>query len=471
MSKATKAPIVPGLLSVAGFDPSSGAGISQDLDVFFSCGFHGLAVPTAWVVQGMHGVRDVAPVPEEALGAMLETLREEHGIAGIKIGVVPEAGQARRLGMFLAEPGIKGRVPVVVDPVMAAKNGVRLTSDETLRVLKAEVFPKTTVLTPNLKEAALLAGSRSLAQSEMEACAQSLSEQFGLAVVIKGGHLLGPARDVFVGDGEMSVYERPRLPLEIHGTGCTLSALLCVFLARGYRPKEAFLAAEAEMDELLDELYQPEAAPSAPTETSGYQYLSMSLRQAWMAERQRVLVRLERAGERLCQLNPVELVPAVQMNLAYALPWAEEPQEVAAFPGRIGVYAGRLWFKGGPAFGASSHVARLVLTCMQRYPEIRSCVVLRCTEDLVEAASAAGLRTQAVERATEPPEDKAVEGRSLDYLMGRALDRAAEVPDAIYDWGEVGKEPIFRLLGRDPGEVLAKLGKLIDAQKQGGGEP
>jgi hypothetical protein len=104
------------------------------------------------------------------------------------------------------------------------------------------------------------------------------------------GHLLGMARNVFFGDGEMSVHERPRLPLEIHGTGCTLSALLCVFLARGYRPKEAFLAAEAEMDELLDELYQPEAAPSASKETSGCQYLSMSLRQAWMGLQLHLLV-------------------------------------------------------------------------------------------------------------------------------------------------------------------------------------
>ena len=457
MSKATKAPIVPGLLSVAGFDPSSGAGISQDLDVFFSCGFHGLAVPTAWVVQGMHGVRDVAPVPEEALGAMLETLREEHGIAGIKIGVVPRPGQARRLGMFLAEPGIKGRVPVVVDPVMAAKNGVRLTSDETLRVLKAEVFPKTTVLTPNLKEAALLAGSRSLAQSEMEACAQSLSEQFGLAVVIKGGHLLGPARDVFVGDGEMSVYERPRLPLEIHGTGCTLSALLCVFLARGYRPKEAFLAAEAEMDELLDELYQPEAAPSASKETSGCQYLSMSLRQAGTAERQRVLVRLERAGERLCQLNPVELVPAVQMNLAYALPGAEEPQEVAAFPGRIGVYAGRLWFKGGPAFGASSHVARLIVTMMRHHPQLRSCVNLRHREDILAKARAAGFAVAEADRTSEPPEVRRIEGRSLDFLVEQVLASRAQAPDIIYDEGAVGKEPLIRLFGRTPAEVIEKM--------------
>ena len=457
MSQAMKALIVPGLLSVAGFDPSSGAGITQDLDVFFSCGFHGLAVPTAWVAQGMQGVRDVAPVPEETLGAMLETLSEEHGMAGIKIGVVPEAGQARRLGMFLASPGIKGRVPVVLDPVMAAKNGVRLTSDETIGVLKAEVFPKTTVLTPNLKEAALLAGSRSLAQSEMEACAQSLSEQFGLAVVIKGGHLVGMARDVFFGDGEMSVHERPRLPLEIHGTGCTLSALLCVFLARGYRPKEAFLAAEAEMDELLDERYQPEPAPSVSTETSGYQYLSMSLLQTRLAERDRVLLRLERAAERLLELNPVELVPAVQMNLAYALPWAEEPPEVAAFPGRIGVYAGRLWFKGAPAFGASSHVARLVLTMMRHHPQLRSCVNLRHGEDILAKARAAGLRVAGADRTSEPPEVRRIEGRSLDFLVEQVLASRTQAPDIIYDEGAVGKEPLIRLFGRTPAEVIEKL--------------
>jgi len=211
------------------------------------------------------------------------------------------------------------------------------------------------------------------------------------------------------------------------------------------------------MDELLDELYQPEAAPSAPTETSGYQYLSMSLRQAWMAERQRVLVRLEQAGERLCQLNPVELVPAVQMNLAYALPGAEEPQEVAAFPGRIGVHAGRLWFKGAPAFGASSHVARLVLTMMRHHPQLRSCVNLRHREDILAKARAAGFTVAEADRTSEPPEVRRIEGRSLDFLVEQVLTSRAEAPDIIYDEGAVGKEPLIRLFGRTPAEVIEKM--------------
>ncbi|MBC7292508.1 MAG: bifunctional hydroxymethylpyrimidine kinase/phosphomethylpyrimidine kinase, partial [Thermoleophilia bacterium] len=429
-----------------------------------------------------------------------------HCFRAIKVGLLADADQAARLGAFLAAVCGDRQVPVVVDPILRASDGTPLASPGMYEALCEAVLPWATILTPNLEEAVALlpqSGRQTpeatpSGQDDPEYLARCLTARLDTRVVLKGGHLGdgqlkgGPICDIFCSGETCLTYDRPRHAREIHGTGCTLSALLCVFLALGYEPGEAFLAAEKRMDDLLAHAFRPEPArlrpepadvqanladwrpeitgvpPEAPERqgNSGYLYVGPGVRQAELAERARVLTELEKAGERLKTLNPVELVPAVQMNLAFALPAARAPEEVAAFPGRIGVFAGRLCFKDRPAFGASSHTARLVLAAMRRYPQVRSCLTLRCGQDVLAAAQAAGLNTYEVDRTLEPETVKEVEGRSLDHLMTRALSEASALPDAVFDRGDVGKEPILRLLGRDPSDVLDKLARLMKVWRQ-----
>lgn len=437
------------LLTAAGLDPSGGAGLGQDLGVFAAQGFHGLCVPTALVPQGPRGVRALTPVDKEEFVLMLRALAEEvDTLAGVKIGVLVSKKQAEELAEFLRT---RPEIPVVIDPVLEAKNGTLLGSAEAVRALVDELRPLPPFLTPNLRETEALTGGKVRDLASMKEGARALYSLGAKAVVVTGGHLpeTDELADVFYDGREFLVQVKSRIVAEIHGTGCLFSAFLLTFLARGYPPAEAFLATEAAVEETLSAPY--------PVSDEGYLYVSPPLIRAQEAERCRVLRALQEAAESLAQLAPTELVPAVQMNFGYALPDACTVDDVAAFPGRIGAWKGKLLFKEEPAFGASSHVARLILTMMRRFPWMRSCLNLRFAENCLQKARSAGLVVREADRAGEPQEVRDTEGRSLDFLMEQVLAECSSPPDLVYDRGDIGKEPLIRLFGRSPAEVLDKL--------------
>ena len=476
------------LLTVAGLDPSAGAGLSMDLAVFGSQGFHGLCVPTALVVQGPWGVEAMYPAPEGEFQHALAVLAHQvENIAGVKVGVLASPAQVKALADFLRE---RPDLPLVVDPIMEAKNGFRLTPPETVNALLEEIFPLGPVVTPNLPEAAALTGRAVATLKDMEEAAKILLSMGARAVVITGGHLnpgetkqnprlhntpivdhLSTTTDLFFAGGEACFYTKPRVSGEIHGTGCLFSALVLTKLAHGFDPEEAFLAAEEEIGEVMPSAYplglrgaaagldaaQAHAQARGSTHSHGYLYTNPALVAGQQWQRARVLAALWEAARDLAALAPVELVPAVQMNLGFALPGAQGPEEVAAFPGRIGAHAGQLLFKGDPVFGASSHVARLILTAMCRFPHVRACLNLKVDDRVLTKARALGYTVLEADRGVEPPTVSETEGRSLDFLMQQVLAGASRAPDIVFDRGAHGKEPMIRLFGRTPQEVIEKL--------------
>jgi len=439
------------ILTIAGYDPSSGAGVSKDLDTFFSLGCHGLSLPTCLVVQGPQGVRDIQPIPLDQFASMLKVIEGEVSVDGVKIGVVWDSPYIEVISKFLKK--LKGR-PVVVDPIYAAKNGRKLITEEGLNCLVKKIFPLTTLLTPNLEEASLLTGKKIKTLDEAKSCAKELIRLGPRAVVVKGGHLKGAPVDVFFDGQEIFVWEKPRIKKQVHGTGCIFSSLLTVFLANGYPFEEAFFAAEKEMEVALEKNYFISRGGG------DYSYSSPTLIKVSLAERWQVVASLRQAAEKVLKLNPVELIPEVQMNIGYALPQAERVEEVAAFPGRISQSRGKILFKGEPQFGASSHVARLILAMMKHFPQLRACANLRYAQAYVEMARKNNFNVVFFDRRKEPPRLKQAEGKSLDFLMESILKKMDQPPDFIYDRGDVGKEPIIRCFARDPLELLEKIEKI-----------
>jgi len=438
------------ILTIAGYDPSSGAGVTRDLDTFFSLGCHGLSVPTCFVVQGPRGVRDIHPIPLDQFASMLRVVEEEVAVDGVKIGVLWDVSYVEMISGFLKK--LKGK-PVVVDPIYVAKNGRKLITEEGLKCLLKKIFPLTTLLTPNLEEASLLTGKKIKTLDDAKSCAKELVRLGPRAVVVKGGHLEGKPVDVFFDGKVMFLREKPRINRQIHGTGCLFSSLLAAFLTNGYPLKEAFLAAEKEMEGALERNYSISGG-------GGYFYSSPSLIKAGLAERWQVVDALRQAAEKLRELNPIELIPEVQMNIGYALPQAESVEEVAAFPGRISQSQGKILFKGEPQFGASSHVARLILAMMKYFPYLRAGGNMRYDQAYVDKAREKNYKVVFFDRRKEPPRLKQTEGKSLDFLMESLLKKMGQPPDFIYDRGDVGKEPIIRCFGRDPLELLEKIEKI-----------
>ncbi|HHI97558.1 MAG TPA: bifunctional hydroxymethylpyrimidine kinase/phosphomethylpyrimidine kinase, partial [Thermodesulfatator atlanticus] len=239
-----------------------------------------------------------------------------------------------------------------------------------------------------------------------------------------------------------------------HGTGCTFSAALTAGLAQGISFFEAAQIAKKFVTLSL------KAASLSPL-GKGISPLDHLIHLDRLKARYQVLKDLEAAAEFFCSFPVRELIPEVQSNLGYALPLAQKQDEVAAFPGRIVACGERARPVGCPTFGASRHIANVILSALKFDPSVRAALNIRFDESFIKRAQNLGLSVAEFSRRQEPPEIKAREGSTLIWGISAVCSQLGFVPDLIFDRGEVGKEPMIRVLGKDPFEVTQKALKLL----------
>ena len=223
----------PIALTIAGSDPSGGAGIQADIKTFTALGVYGASVVTALTAQNTLGVTGVHKVPADFIRAQYEAVTSDLEVRALKTGMLADEETVSMVAALLR--GI-GRVPVVVDPVMVATSGDVLLEANAIAAVRAKLIPLAHLITPNLPEAAkLLEAGRAGTEAEMIAQAKALM-RFGCgAVLLKGGHGEGAeAVDYLVEGGAVHRFARPRIATRnTHGTGCTLSAAIAAGLAKG----------------------------------------------------------------------------------------------------------------------------------------------------------------------------------------------------------------------------------------------
>jgi hydroxymethylpyrimidine/phosphomethylpyrimidine kinase len=228
---------IPKALTIAGVDPSGGAGVLADVKTFSALGAYGTAVIAALTAQNTRSVTGIHGVPPDFVRLQLDTLFDDVQIDAVKIGMLGTAPITRAVADGLAAPIASGTPRhVVVDPVMIAKSGDRLLSPDASALLVEAILPLATVLTPNLPEAgALLRRSAPESLAEMRRAAEDLRRLLGDAgsrwVLVKGGHLAGAPIDVLHDGDRMLELPSPRIETRhTHGTGCTLSAAIAALL-------------------------------------------------------------------------------------------------------------------------------------------------------------------------------------------------------------------------------------------------
>jgi hydroxymethylpyrimidine/phosphomethylpyrimidine kinase len=240
---AMETPLVPCACTIAGSDPSGGAGIQSDIRTFSAHGVWGLSVVTAVTSQNAYNVRGIWNVPEDAIRLQLVTLLEDFDIKAFKTGMLPDRGAVAAVVWCVPEG-----IPLVVDPVMISSGGRPLMDPEALNELIEELLPRATIITPNLPEAEVLSGNGPICSvDEMRSAGRSILKEGPAYVLMKGGHLPvngNEVPDLLIGREGEWVLSGVRLPFDAHGTGCCLSAAITGSLALGKDVPSACAAAK-----------------------------------------------------------------------------------------------------------------------------------------------------------------------------------------------------------------------------------
>ncbi|MCK4911722.1 MAG: bifunctional hydroxymethylpyrimidine kinase/phosphomethylpyrimidine kinase [Thermodesulfovibrionales bacterium] len=224
------------VLSIAGSDPTGGAGIQADLKVFRAIGLLGLSVPAVLTAQNTREVREVFPVYSECLRAQIECLLEDITPDALKTGMLYAKTTVDVVADAVQEFGLSN---LVIDPVSVSSSGTSLMEDGMLDHLKQTLFPLAEVITPNIYEASLLSSIMIETPAHMQEAAKALLDMGPRAVVITGGHMEGLISDLFYDGTELQHLTAEKIGGSFHGTGCSFSAALAAHLAKGSPPIEA----------------------------------------------------------------------------------------------------------------------------------------------------------------------------------------------------------------------------------------
>ena len=245
---------IPRAMTIAGSDSGGGAGIQADLKTFAALGVYGTSVLTAITAQNTVAVTGVHEVPVDMVAAQIEAVISDIGVDSVKTGMLSSSDIVETVARQLIHYRVER---LVVDPVMVAKSGDKLLRQDAVDSLRRSLLPLATVVTPNISEAEALADMRIESGEDTRRAAEKIVSMGTKAVVVKGGHLPGPALDVFYDGREFREFNSPRIETRnTHGTGCTFASAIAAGLAKGMELVDAVAAAKEYVTEAIRRSFQ-----------------------------------------------------------------------------------------------------------------------------------------------------------------------------------------------------------------------
>jgi len=242
---------MPVALTIAGFDPSGGAGVVADIKTFTAFGCFATAAVTSLTFQNTTGVFGATHQTAADVRAQVLPVIEDFRVAGVKTGMLPTREVISEVARLLRETTLN-EVGAIVDPVVRSTSGFDLIDDAALAALKSELLPLARLATPNLPEAERITGLEIRTEADMRRAAAHMREMGARAVLVKGGHLTGEAVDLLDDEGRIELFRAPRIDTDsTHGTGCTLAAAVAACLARGMNLSQAVGAAKRFVTEAI----------------------------------------------------------------------------------------------------------------------------------------------------------------------------------------------------------------------------
>ena len=390
------------VLTIAGSDSGGGAGVAADLKTFAALGVHGTCAITSVTAQNTIGVLETFDLPAAAVISQIEAVCMDMDIKWIKTGMLASSEIIREV----AKEVKKHEFSLVLDPVMAAEAGGNLLREESLPVLIEELLPLCKVITPNALEAGALAGISVKSPEDAKIAAKKIADLCVEAVIVTGGHL--DATDLLYETYSDTFTSIPGTFVSggTHGSGCTYSAAITAFLAFGKSLEEAARESKKFVMQAIMKS-KPTGRGVNPVNQLG----------TTLEEKERYLV-LRNLKEAILILEKSpdfqKYIPEVGCNIGMAIPGAHKLEEVAAVKGRIVRCRERAVHVGCVEFGASRHIARIILSALRYNPKIRAAINVRYSESNLSLCREAGLSLFSFNRAEEPENCTTMDGGTAE---------------------------------------------------------
>jgi hydroxymethylpyrimidine kinase / phosphomethylpyrimidine kinase / thiamine-phosphate diphosphorylase len=348
----------------------------------------------------------------------------------------------------------------VLDPIISAGTGARLLEQEFLSDFKIKLLPFCDVVTPNIHEAEKLSGIKIKNQNDIKKTALKIQKLGAKNVVVKGGHFKNNDKvivDTILNErGKFALINNPRMKIvEMHGSGCNFSAALTAFLAMKFPMVMAcFMANKYVHNSIVNTVRIGKGIPVNNPISLMYEESC----------RYKVIDELANAVDQLTSTKNFEkLIPESQSNIVYAIPNANNIDDVAGVNGRIVKAGDRSVPTSGIKFGASRHVASSILEYMKTNQLVRSALNIKNEKRILDKCNRL-FRVTHYERKWEPKTIKNREGRSISWGVSTALSKNPDA-DIIYHTGDMGKEPMIIIFGQNPQEVVDKVKSILDNMK------
>ena len=443
-------------MTIAGSDSSGGAGIQADMKTMSALGIYSCTVITAITAQNTLNVDHIFPLSADIIKKQIMSVLSDIPIHAIKIGMVYNNEIITAVSDILKN----SKIPIVLDPIISAGTGARLLEQEFLSDFKIKLLPFCDVVTPNIHEAEKLSGIKIKNENDIKKTALKIQKLGAKNVVVKGGHFKNNDKvivDTILNErGKFALIKNPRIKIvEMHGSGCNFSAALTAFLAMKFPMVIACLMANKYVHNSI--VNTVKIGKGIPVNNP----ISLMYEESC---RYKVIDELANAVDQLTSTKNFEkLIPESQSNIVYAIPNANNIDDVAGVNGRIVKAGDRSVPTSGIKFGASRHVASSILEYMKTNQLVRSALNIKNEKRILDKCNRL-FRVTHYERKWEPKTIKNREGRSISWGVSTALSKNPDA-DIIYHTGDIGKEPMIIIFGQNPQEVVDKVKSILDNMK------
>jgi hydroxymethylpyrimidine kinase / phosphomethylpyrimidine kinase / thiamine-phosphate diphosphorylase len=432
------------VLSIAGSDPSSGAGIQGDIKTFNAFRAYGLSVVTAITSQNtsrFFGVKSVSP---SLVKSQIIAVLTDFQVDAIKIGMVYNKQTIRVIHSELK----KIKIPIILDPIFKSTTGGILQMESAFLDFTKLLIPLSYVITPNVIEAEKISGVKIKSLKDVKIVARRIQKMGAKNVVIKGGHFLSGDKvtDILLEGERFHVFSHDKMKFESHGGGCTFSAALCANIAKRKKLSDAVDSAR---------LFTLWSMKNASKVGKGLAIIKPT-------GGDKIENQLSRAISEFCVVESIyKHIPECQTNFVYSASNPTVLEDIMGIEGRIVKTGKFVVIAGHLKYGGSKHVASAVLQMTRKFPFIRSGLNIKYDDKIIKKAISKGLKVSQYNREKEPQEIREKDGSTVLWGIKSAIRSLKTPPDIVFHKGGFGKEAMILIFGENPIDVLRKILKII----------